>query len=149
MVYLLAYQLLKNAKSFFPTANPPVAKAPPAGMAGELAGKLDGLMRAEKPFKDGELSLAGLAERLSVSPHQLSETLNQAIGKNFNEYVNDFRVEEAKALLVHPAYRHYSILAVAYEAGFPSKSVFYKVFKDKTGHSPSAYIKQQRKTVEG
>jgi AraC-like DNA-binding protein len=76
-----------------------------------------------------------------VSPHQLSETLNQTIGRNFNEYVNDFRVEEAKALLLDPAYRHYSILAVAYEVGFPSKSVFYKVFKDRTSQSPTGYIK--------
>jgi len=95
-------------------------------------------MRSEKPFLDSELTLAGLAERLAVPPRQLSQAINGGLGRNFLDFVNGFRVEEAKHYLEDPQEKR-SILDIALLAGFNSKSAFYTAFKRQTGQTPSAY----------
>jgi YesN/AraC family two-component response regulator len=98
-------------------------------------------MRDEKAFADEELSLRDLASELGISPHQLSEILNEKIKKNFNTFVNEYRVTEAKAMLIDEPQR--SILSVGIAVGFNSNTTFCTVFSKITGESPSHYRKQK------
>ncbi|MDR6462508.1 helix-turn-helix domain-containing protein [Chryseobacterium sediminis] len=101
---------------------------------------LEGLMETEKPYLDSELNLIKLAEMLSVSTHHLSYVINTGFGKNFFQYVNEFRVEYAQKLLKEPNSK-LSILGIAYESGFNSKTSFNTTFKKVTGQTPSEFKK--------
>jgi len=100
---------------------------------------LDSLMREEKLYLDSELSLNDLSDRMGLSVHQLSELINQGHGLNFNDYINQFRVEEFKYLLQQSRFENDTLLAVAFEAGFNSKTTFNTSFKKLTGLTPTQY----------
>ena len=101
-------------------------------------------MVIQKPFLSDDLSLALLAEQLSISSNQLSQVINQKSGSNFFVFVNAYRVEEVKIKLLDPSLSHLSILGIAYECGFRSKSAFNRIFKEQTGISPAAYQRQHK-----
>jgi AraC-like DNA-binding protein len=103
--------------------------------------KLLAVMDTEKPYMDGDLTLARLATKLSVSAHHLSQIINERLNQNFFDFVNTYRVEEAKRMLVNPAKKHYSLLAIAEEVGFNSKSAFNTAFKKQTNMTPSEFRK--------
>lgn len=109
--------------------------------------RLRELMESEKPYTDGELTLQKLAERLSVSQHHLSQIINERLNQNFTDFVNTYRVAEAKRRLVDPRGSHLSILAIAEHVGFNSKSSFNAVFKKIVGMTPSEWRRSQ--TAEG
>lgn len=100
-------------------------------------------MEKEKPYLDHEIKQATLADSLNMSVHLFSEILNVCFEKNFNNFMNLYRVDRAKQLMKDPTYSNYKILAIGYEAGFPSKTSFNRVFKQLVGHTPSEYRKQQ------
>ncbi|TFF36858.1 helix-turn-helix domain-containing protein [Mucilaginibacter psychrotolerans] len=106
--------------------------------------KLESLMTAEKLHLDNELSLPQLADAIGASVHDLSFLLNEKIGLNFFQFVNAYRVEEAKQIMLSDKYKHLNILGIAYSAGFSSKTTFNTVFKTQTGMSPSAFMKQHK-----
>jgi AraC-like DNA-binding protein len=108
----------------------------------EAMSRLEQYMTNEKPYLSGDLSLTHLAERLAFSPNQLSQILNEGFGENFYRFVNRYRVEESKRLLLDPAFAHYSVLGIAFQAGFSTKSTFNKTFKELTGLAPSEFVKQ-------
>ena len=105
------------------------------------SGQLLDYMATEKPYLDADLSLRKLANQLELSPNQLSMVLNEGLGKNFNGFVNHYRVEEFKMLAKDPGSANLTIVALAYECGFNSKTVFNTYFKEKTGLTPSEYLK--------
>jgi AraC-like DNA-binding protein len=105
--------------------------------ADELIERLEYLMNDEKLYKDMELTLVSLSSQLMVTPHQLSEILNDRLGVNFRTYLNDRRVIEAERLLVERPEE--SILEIAFEVGFSSKTSFNARFLEKTGLTPSDY----------
>lgn len=100
------------------------------------------LMKDEKLYTDVELTLQNLSERLGISPGYLSRIINEKENKNFFEFVNSYRIQDVKEKLVDEEYGHYSILGIALESGFKSKSTFNTVFKKLTGQTPSSYQKQ-------
>ena len=99
-------------------------------------------MEEERPYLDGGLALRTVADRLDVTPHHLSQVLNGTLGKSFHDFVNEFRVEEAKRRLRDPAQAGRSVLEIAFESGFNTKSAFYDVFRRQTGTTPTAYRKR-------
>ncbi|MEM8899996.1 MAG: helix-turn-helix domain-containing protein [Bacteroidota bacterium] len=99
------------------------------------------LMEQEKLYLNHELNLKGLADRLGISSNYASQILNHHSGKNFFEFVNTYRVEEVKERLNDEAYSHLSLLGIAMECGFNSKSTFNLSFKKLTGHPPSYFKK--------
>jgi AraC-like DNA-binding protein len=99
-------------------------------------------METEKPYVDGELTLPKLAERLSIPAPHLSQIINERLQQNFFDFVNTYRVEEAKRRLLDPAKQHYSVLAIAEEVGFNSKSSFNAVFKKHVQMTPSEFRKR-------
>ena len=102
--------------------------------------RLDKKMKSERLYQDYELTLKSLAGEVGVTPHQLSEILNNKIGDSFYGYINKLRVEESKILLMDNPDE--SILDVALDVGFNSLSAFYRVFNKIMGLPPSDYRKK-------
>jgi AraC-like DNA-binding protein len=99
------------------------------------------LMNTEKPYLDGNITLQKLAKALAISPHHLSQTINEQLNQNFIDFINTYRIEEAKRMFLDPTKKHYSILAVAEEVGFNSKSAFNNAFKKQVKMTPSEFRK--------
>jgi AraC-like DNA-binding protein len=96
-------------------------------------------MSEQRPWLDPELTLSQLAARTNLNTSQLSYLINAGFGKNFNDFVNAFRVEECKRKMYDPDNKHLSLLGVAFECGFNSKATFNRAFKKVTGSAPSAF----------
>ena len=105
------------------------------------------LVESKKLYHDQELSLGLLARKMGLSSGYLSQIINEHAQKNFFDFINAFRVEEVKRNLEDPAFDHFSILGLAYESGFKSKSTFNSVFKKMTGQTPSQYKKGLKKAA--
>jgi AraC-like DNA-binding protein len=101
--------------------------------------QLSQFMTAEKPFLDSDISLYGLAKKLSIPPHHLSQIINEKLGQNFFEFINGYRVEEAKVRLYDPQNAHLTIAAIGLDSGFNSISAFNAAFKKHAGMSPSQF----------
>jgi len=101
--------------------------------------KLLDLMESEKPYLEPELSLADLARKLKIAPPLLSQVINTAFEKNFNDFINAYRVEDFKNRLGNADVRHLTLLGVAFDCGFNSKATFNRAFRKHTGQSPSEY----------
>jgi TolB-like protein/AraC-like DNA-binding protein len=101
-------------------------------------------MEQEQLYTDPALSLRDLAETIDLHPNKLSWLLNEHIGKNFNEYVNTFRLEDFKAKALDPANDHLTILGLAFDSGFNSKTVFNSFFKKMEGTTPRAWVKMKK-----
>ncbi|MEM6376951.1 MAG: helix-turn-helix domain-containing protein [Bacteroidota bacterium] len=99
------------------------------------------LFTEEAYFKKNELSLQELALGLDILPNHLSQIINEKSGQNFYDFVNAYRLEEFKRLVKDPQNKAFTLLALAYEAGFNSKSSFNRYFKKQVGQTPSAYVK--------
>lgn len=102
---------------------------------------LNQLMHKEKPYLDEDLTLASLSGMLAVPDKKLSTLLNQNMGICFYDYINGYRVEEVKERLAMPDATKYTLLAIAFECGFKSKSSFNRIFKSSTRLAPSEYQK--------
>jgi AraC-like DNA-binding protein len=101
-------------------------------------------MQESKPYLRNELTLQELAEELNVPRHHLSQIINDRLNQNFYTFINEFRVNEAKSLLLDPRFQHYSILAIALESGFNSKATFNAVFKKHSGMTPTEFINKHK-----
>lgn len=101
--------------------------------------RLNTFLIAEKPFLDGSLTLSSLADQINEKPHHISQTLSSITDQNFNSYINRFRIEHAKLVLLDEAFDHYKIEAIGLESGFNNKVTFYRAFKEVTSMSPSEY----------
>ena len=105
----------------------------------KLIKRLTNSMENEKPYLNENLTLKELANKLETSPNNLSQIINEKFNRNFYEFINEYRISEVKSLLADPDYSHYSILGIAFESGFNSKSTFNSVFKQFTGKTPSEF----------
>jgi len=112
-----------------------------------LGQQLVRLMEEDQLFKRSQLTLQELADEMSISAHNLSEVINTQMRQNFYDFVNGYRVEEVKRRLRDPQSRHLTILALAEESGFNSKSAFNALFKKHTGQTPSHYRRQHVETT--
>ena len=105
-------------------------------------GLLLDLIEKEELFQNGKLLLKDVADRLGISNNYLSQIINQKTGKNFFRFINEYRVEKAKQLLADKGGK-YTILSIAYDCGFNSKSSFNTIFKEYTGKTPSEFLKTE------
>lgn len=117
----------------------------PAADLPVLQTKLRTLMSEQQPYLEQTLNLKQLSAMMELSPHQLSYLLNEGFGENFFQFVNTYRVELAKELLVSDKHSHLSIVGIGFEAGFNSKTAFNTVFKKITGSTPTQYKRDQTK----
>ncbi|MDZ7648436.1 MAG: helix-turn-helix domain-containing protein [Cytophagales bacterium] len=100
------------------------------------------VINEDKIFVNPELTLAELAQTLNVHPHNLSQVINTFEGKSFYDYINLKRIEEFKRVVALPENRKFTLLALAHDCGFNSKTSFNRNFKNLTGLSPSEYLRQ-------
>lgn len=159
LVYALGYRGLRQPALFTDARQPGVSapaaaeaeqSVPPprrkyagsaldARSAGLLLAEVETLMREERVYLEPRLTLAELASRLGVPSNYLSQAINQQAGCNFHDYINGYRIEAAKVALAEPTNSDHSILTIAMDAGFHSKSAFYATFKEFVGMTPSEY----------
>ena len=110
----------------------------------QLKHLLEESMLKEKLYLDEALTIHSLATILKTNSKYLSQLINTEFNKNFVVYVNEFRVEEAKRLLLNKENMYLTIEAIGYESGFKSKSAFNSVFKKNTGQTPSSFLKKRK-----
>jgi AraC-like DNA-binding protein len=103
--------------------------------------ELTGHMEANKPYLEGDLVLPQLAQQLGISANYLSQVINEQLNVNFYDFVNVYRVEEAKRLTRDAGQKSTNILNIALDSGFNSKSAFYTAFKKATSMTPTQYRK--------
>jgi AraC-like DNA-binding protein len=96
-------------------------------------------MKNKKPYLEPELTLEQLAADLSLKPKILSQMINESLNQNFFDFINRYRIEDARKLLTNPADKKITVLEVLYEVGFNSKSSFNTLFKKHTGLTPSEF----------
>ena len=108
----------------------------------ELYEKLQILMEKEAVYKQQELSIGELAGKLDTHPNYLSQVINVKTGKSFYDFINSYRVEDFKKMVADSSNSKFTMLALAYECGFNSKSSFNRYFKKATGLTPTQYQKQ-------
>jgi predicted permease len=117
----------------------PVSKAPVSADLRQKGSWLRKAMEANRYYRDTELNLTSLAEKLGLTIHELSRIINVALKKNFNDFINEYRVTEVIRRMRDPAFGHITLLGIALESGFNSKSSFNRIFKQMTGKSPAEY----------
>ncbi|KPK86459.1 MAG: hypothetical protein AMS27_04985 [Bacteroides sp. SM23_62_1] len=100
-------------------------------------------MDTRKPHLDIDLTIQDIAESLDIPRHYITQVINEKLRRNFYQFINEYRVEEVKKLLGDKDYKKYTLTAIAYEAGFNSKSAFNSAFKEITGMTPSEYREKQ------
>jgi AraC-like DNA-binding protein len=105
------------------------------------------LMETEELFRDNQLSLSGLAQKLKAQRHHVSQAINEQAGKSFAEFVNAYRVKAAQELLATTSKQELNAIEVAYQVGFGTKNAFNLAFKKITGTTPSLYRQMQDKNA--
>jgi len=129
------------------SATAPVLKP---GLSAELKQKgawLKQAVKANRYYEDPELSLNTLAEKIGLTPHELSRIINTALRKSFNDFINEYRVRDVASKMGDPAYDHLTIQGLAYDAGFNSRTTFHRIFKEMTGKSPTEYKTDLKKEL--
>jgi AraC-like DNA-binding protein len=109
--------------------------------------KLLHFMETEKPYLDPNISLHGLSENLMIPDHYMSQIINTKLKLNFYDFINNYRIEEAKRIFTNSKQEHLTVLEVAYEVGFNSKSAFNRAFKKTTHVTPSEFKKNHLNLV--
>lgn len=107
--------------------------------AEEYLNELIHFMNSEKPYLDRDLTIHDLSGMTGISRHHITQVLNENYRRNFFTFINEYRVQEVISRFKDPKFNHYTILAIALDAGFNSKTTFNTIFKSQTGKTPSAY----------
>ena len=130
----------------------PIPKVPGSELSEEIVKQaihlLTDAMTNECLFLDSELTVEKLGQRTRLAPKTISAVLNQHLHKNFNGFINEYRVEEVKQRLTNPAYEHLTLTGIAFECGFNSQSTFQRTFKQQTGMSPGEFATHQKKATQ-
>lgn len=151
--YMISYWTLSDPPVFIPATieqSPPTTRRDTGKYrknpldykkAEAIAEELTKIMEEEKLYLTNGIKLEDIAQRLSTSANTVSQVINQNLKVNFYDFINQYRVEEAKRLMHDPSQRKLTLFAIALNAGFSSKSTFNKVFKENTGTTPSQYFR--------
>ncbi len=107
----------------------------------EYYGRLSQLIEEEKIYTNSDLSLSELASTLDIHPNYLSQIINKKEDRTFHAYINDHRINEFKRLVALPKNQQFTLMSLAYDCGFNSKSTFNRYFKKTTNQTPSQYVK--------
>jgi len=143
-IYTIGYFIFKQPKvfdgEFFANLFLPIKnknESLETSLLNEFYEHLTNYMAKEKPFVDNELRLVNLADKVGFSTHLLSKIINEKAGKNFNSFINEYRLEEAEKLLISEEDFH--IKNIYYNVGFNNKVTFYNAFKNKYHCTPSEF----------
>jgi AraC-like DNA-binding protein len=106
--------------------------------------KLSAYMETKKPYTNPKLTLVELAKGLNLPPYQLSKIINNGFDKNFFDFVNSYRIEEFKKRVEDPQFKNHTLLSIAFDVGFNSKTAFNRSFKKITNQTPSTFFNNMR-----
>ena len=106
--------------------------------------KLAAYMDNMKPYINPKLTLVELATGLKQPPYILSRIINAGYDKNFFDFINGYRIDEFKRRIEDPKFRNYTLLSIAFDVGFNSKTAFNRSFKKITNETPSSYFNNRR-----
>lgn len=120
----------------------PIAESQPNEEINSWKEKILKLMQTKKAYEDPELSLTQVAKLLESNPSHISKMVNKGFGVNFNDFVNQFRIEAVKEMLSKGEHKKQTLLGIAFESGFNSKATFNRAFKKTTGLSPKEWIEK-------
>ena len=101
--------------------------------------KVEAYMEKSKPFTNPNLTLNELATKVKIQPHILSKVINQGFQKNFFDFINNYRIDEFKKRMEDNRYKNHTLISVAYDVGFNSKTAFNRSFKKITNQTPSEF----------
>jgi len=107
--------------------------------AEKYLGKLLSYMETNKPFLNGDLTIHDLSAKTGIARHHITQVLNEKYKRNFFTFINEYRVKEVMQRFSDPKFNNYTILAIAMDSGFNSKTTFNSIFKGQTGQTPSEY----------
>jgi AraC-like DNA-binding protein len=139
VAYSISFVIIKNG--YIDKVNHEKYKSTqiPETLSEEIYSRIQQLMEDEKAFKNPDLSLKLLSGQFRQSAQVISMVVNQKSGKNFNSFINHYRIEAATQQMLDPKFEHYTISAIALESGFNSISSFNTAFKKQTGLTPLAF----------
>ncbi|MFC5412429.1 helix-turn-helix domain-containing protein [Larkinella bovis] len=120
-----------------------VATVLPDELVQEASAGLRKAMETDRLYRDPELSVEKVGRHLQLPAKTISAVLNQHLGKSFNAFVNEYRLEEVKRRLNDPAFSNLTLTGIAFECGFNSQATFQRTFKQMTGFSPREYLNRQ------
>ena len=144
LFYFVSYQLMIAPKSLLAQANTRYQSSSLAQAEVDATiASLHRLMQEQQIFRNQKLTVNEVATELQISRQQLSEILNSHMGIRFQDLLNQYRVEAFITCLAEEQYQHYTLLGIANEVGFSSKSTFNAIFKKLKGMTPSQYKKSQ------
>lgn len=154
VVFIVAYQSIGQKEIYNINNNseadldyleerPERRKLMPDSELAMLKHELENVMTTRKPYLDSNINLVKMAEMLDISAHQLSYIINTGFNVSFFQFINQYRVERAKKLLLQNS-NNFTILAIAFESGFNSKTAFNSTFKKITGQTPTQFISRQK-----
>ncbi len=150
-VYATAFLAIRVPLGYRPLQHMPLAPKPryansalPASSRIDFLAALERSMKDEQAFRNGELKLEELAAMTAMTPHELSQLINESCGMNFQEFLNRHRVDALKEALHAEKHAADSILDLGLLCGFNSKTALNRAFKQLTGQTPSEYRKQRR-----
>jgi len=147
MMIWIAAAAFSKTNAGVPVPAPPVLKPKPPQDLVQKAKWLRKVMETEQFYRDAELSLGSLAETLEMHPHDLSRIMNVALKKNFSDFINEYRIREVTQKMQDPAYDRITLLGIAFDSGFNSKTTFNRAFREMTAKSPAEYknyLKKER-----
>lgn len=143
-IYLISMVFLFSRKKVKPNLNKPSTKYSNKKIkekdANELLEKLEILMEEKLIFKNSNLKLKDLASEIEIPPHQLSQLLNDNLGKSFSLFINEYRIQAAQKYLA--TNHQFTLEGIGHEVGFSSKSTFFATFKKIKGMTPSQFKNQ-------
>jgi len=150
VVVAIAYSLMRiDGETLFPAAEKPAVAATETNIADKKL--LDALMRLmadERIYRHEGLTIGSLATKLSMPEYKLRRLINQELGyRNFNVFLNNHRIEEAKTALADPSQAEVPVITIAMDAGFQSLGPFNRAFKATTGVTPTEYRKLSESRV--
>jgi predicted permease len=145
IVWIAARAFLRPEIGGQPDAAVPVLKPLLPAELKQKGTWLKKMVKEKRYYQDPELSLGSLAEKLELTTHELSRIINTVLKKSFNDFINEYRVQDAARKMQDPAFDHLTLLGIAFESGFNSQSSFNRIFKQATGKSPVEYKNELKK----
>lgn len=142
LTFLLAYYAMMSPELFRITPRFPSTNSVDSHEGSKIKEGLASLMEEDQLYLDPELSLSTVAIKLDTRKEIVSRVINQEMSSSFYRFVNEYRVQEFKRLVEKEDTKHITHLGLAFEAGFKSKTTFYKAFKDITRGTPSDFLKK-------
>ena len=144
LFYVMGYKFMTNSKEYLDRLiNIPINNN--GSIDPKKVKHLTSLVENERLFLDPQLNLNMLADHIGYTRHETSNIINVGLEKTFNQLINEYRIETAKKKLTDPKSNHLSIMGIAQESGFKSKSTFIRYFKELVGSTPSEYLQKVRK----